>query len=86
MPTNAAGVIATVAATGYGSNGWLTAYPTGQAMPATSTLNFGFGYAIANGAVLGLGPGGQVCVGVGTPNAAPGFAQVIVDVLGYLMP
>jgi hypothetical protein len=71
-------------AVGYGRQGWLTAYPAGQAVPATSTLNFDTTeYAMANGAVMAVGTGGQVCVNVGTVNSAPGSANIIVDVVGY---
>jgi hypothetical protein len=43
-------------------------------------------YAMANGAIIAVGPGGQVCVNVGTINSAPGNSQVILDVVGYLLP
>jgi hypothetical protein len=74
-----------VTAVGYATKGWLTAYPSGQDVPATSTLNFDTTeYAMANGAIIPLGSGGQLCVSVGTLNSAPGSANVIVDVVGYL--
>jgi len=38
---------------------------------------------MANGAIMRIGDGGQVCVNVGTVNAAPGGANVIIDVVGY---
>jgi hypothetical protein len=58
-----------------------------QPVPATSTLNFDpREYAIANGAIAKLGPDGQVCVDVGTVGNAPGSAQVILDVAGFLTP
>jgi hypothetical protein len=85
IPADAAAVVLNVTAVGYGTQGWLTVYPSGQAVPATSTLNFDTSeYAVANGASVGLGSGGQVCIQVGTVNSAPGSAQVILDVLGYL--
>jgi hypothetical protein len=60
-------------------------YPAGQAAPSTSTVNFDTSeYAIANSAIVRLGPGGQVCASVGTLNAAPGGAQVILDAAGYV--
>jgi len=40
IPADAAGVVLNVTGTGYSSNGWLTVYPNGQALPATSTANF----------------------------------------------
>jgi hypothetical protein len=86
IPFNAAGVVVNVTAVGYATAGWLTLYPPGQSPPpTTSTVNFDTSeYAMANGVVIGLGTGGQVCVAVGTVNSAPGSSQVIVDVVGYL--
>jgi hypothetical protein len=77
----------TVTAVGDTAPGWLTLYPQGQPLPATSTLDFDpSAYAVANGAILPVGSGGQVCVEVGTVNSAPGGAQVVLDVSGYLLP
>ena len=71
-------------AVGFGTTGRLTAYASGQAVPATSTVNFDASeYAVANGAIVALGADGQVCVSAGTVNMAPGSAHVILDVLGY---
>ena len=85
IPPNAAAVILNVTAVGYSTNGWLTAYPSGQAMPATSTANFDSSeYAIANNTIMPVGNGGQVCVAVGTVNSAPGSSQVVLDAMGYL--
>src|SRR5438552_3806684 len=56
IPSSAAGVVLNVAAVGYGSRGWLTVYPNGQSVPATSTLNFDVTqYATANGAIVSIG-------------------------------
>jgi len=41
-------------------------------------------YAMANGTIVAIGSGGQVCVNVGTINGAPGSANVLLDVVGYL--
>ncbi len=85
IPAGAPGVILNVTAVGYTTEGWLTVYPSGQTVPATSTLNFDRdAYAVANGALARPGPDGKVCVGVGTVNAAPGKAQVLLDASGYL--
>jgi hypothetical protein len=85
VPANATGAVLNVTAVGYATNGWLTVYPNGQAVPATSTLNFDTSeYAIANGIIIGLGNGDQVCVAVGTVDAEPGSSQAIIDVIGYL--
>jgi len=87
VPGNATGVMLNVTSVGYATNGWLTAYPNGQGMPATSTLNFDVSeYAMPNGAIMALGSGGQLCVNVGTVNSVPGSSNVILDVVGYLLP
>jgi hypothetical protein len=84
IPANATAVVLNLTAAGYTVPGWLTAYPAGQAVPATSTLNFDTSeYAIANGAIIPLGTGGQLCVNVGTIGNQPGASQVIIDVVGY---
>ena len=85
VPSEALGVVLNVTATGYSTRGWLTLYPDGQPVPATSTLNFEpNSYAVANGVVARIGSGGQVCVTVGTVNNVPGRTDVILDVTGYL--
>jgi alpha-tubulin suppressor-like RCC1 family protein/pimeloyl-ACP methyl ester carboxylesterase len=86
IPANATGLVVNVTAVGYRAKGWLTAYPGGQAVPTTSTLNFDVGeYAMANATIVGLG-GGQACINVGTIGGTPGSSHVILDVVGYLMP
>ncbi|HEV7662761.1 MAG TPA: hypothetical protein VGQ62_04440 [Chloroflexota bacterium] len=85
VPPDAAGVILNVTAVGYGSQGWVTVYPAGQPVPATSTLNFDTSeYAMADGTIMRLGSGGQVCVSVGTVNSSPGSSHVILDATGFL--
>jgi hypothetical protein len=85
IPSTASGAILNLTAVGYGTKGWLTAYPAGQPVPATSTLNFDTSeYAMANGTIVGIGNGGQACVSVGTINSAPGSSNIVVDVVGYL--
>jgi hypothetical protein len=87
VPATATSAVLNVTAVDYATRGWLTVYPNGQSVPATSTLNFDVSeYAIANGAIIPLGTGGQVCVDVGTVNSAPGGSDVILDVVGYVMP
>jgi hypothetical protein len=87
VPAGATSALLNVTGVDYGTQGWLTAYPGGQGVPATSTLNFDTTeYAMANGAVIPIGPGGQVCVSVGTINSAPGGSDVILDVVGYVAP
>jgi hypothetical protein len=85
IPVDAGGVVLNVTATGQTGDGWLTVYPSGQLVPTTSPLNFGASeYALANGTIARIGPDHQVCVSVGTPDAAPGSVQVVLDATGYL--
>jgi hypothetical protein len=87
IPADAVGVLLNVTAVSYDAPGWLTIYPGGQPVPATSTLNFQPGaYAIANGVVARIGTNGQVCVSVGTLSSSPGSSNVILDVTGYMTP
>ncbi|MCU1366254.1 MAG: hypothetical protein JWN39_1893 [Ilumatobacteraceae bacterium] len=61
---------------GSSSSGYLTAWPCGQ-QPATSTVNFGVGFAVANGAQMPLSAGGQLCVYVSNS------VHVILDISGW---
>lgn len=54
--------------------GFLTVFPCGTPIPATSTLNFGPGDTVANAAIVGLGTNGSVCILSTVPT------DVIVDV------
>jgi hypothetical protein len=86
VPATATSVLLNVTAVDYHTRGWLTAYANGQTVPATSTLNFDVSeYAIADGAIIPLGTGGQVCVSVGTVNSASGGSDAILDVVGYVL-
>jgi hypothetical protein len=87
VPATATSAVLNVTAVNYPTRGWLTAYTNGQPVPATSTLNFDVTeYAMANSAVIPLGSDGQVCVNVGTVNSVPGSSDVILDVVGYVLP
>jgi hypothetical protein len=82
IPANASVVILNVTGVSNTANGWLTLYPNGQPLPATSTLNFdAHENAIANGAVIRIGTSGQVCV-----NAGKSASNVILDATGYELP
>ncbi|MCU1398103.1 MAG: hypothetical protein JWN62_1212 [Acidimicrobiales bacterium] len=61
---------------GSSSSGYLTAWPCGQ-QPATSTVNFGVGFAVANGAQMPLSASGQLCVYVSNS------VHVILDISGW---
>jgi hypothetical protein len=59
---------------------WLTAWPSGQMQPVSSTLNSPTGTVTANAAIVSAGNNGNVSVFVTDP------ADVILDVNGYFAP
>jgi hypothetical protein len=63
-----------------GALGFLTLYPTGAALPNTSTLNDSTGLIIANAAIVPAGTSGSVDA---FANAA---TNVIIDINGYYAP
>ncbi|MEZ4410033.1 MAG: MYXO-CTERM sorting domain-containing protein [Polyangiales bacterium] len=76
-PAGAVGVVATVAAIGGDAPGFVTAYPCGEPVPETSSVNFGAGVVLANTVVSRLG-GGRLCL---RSNVA---VDAVVDVTGFL--
>jgi hypothetical protein len=69
----------TVTNTGSGAWGYLQVWPTGQAQPTTSNLNYpGVGATLANAAVVQAGTSGQINVFSGAASA-----DVIIDINGY---
>ncbi len=79
IPAAAAAVVVNVTAVSYTANGWLTGFANGVSLPGAFTLNFDtHANAIANGAIVKIGTGGEVCV-----NAGISASNVILDVLGY---
>jgi hypothetical protein len=66
-----------ITAAGPARAGYVTAYPCGSAVPATSSVNFGAGETFANMAITKLGTGGKVCLFTFVPM------HLIVDVSGY---
>jgi hypothetical protein len=76
--TGVSGVVVNITAVAPNAGGWLTAWPSGQAMPNASNLNFDPGSVVPNLAVVKLGAGGKVSLF----NSA-GSTAVIVDVVGW---
>ncbi len=72
------GVVLNVTVTGTTSPGYLAVYPTGDALPAVSDLNWSQGETIPNLVVVGVGSGGSVTI-----YNAHGTANVIADVEGW---
>ncbi|MEO1058377.1 MAG: serine protease, partial [Actinomycetota bacterium] len=58
--------------------GFLTLFPCGATRPGSSTLNYGPGEVVANGALVQLGVGGTICV------FANRTTDMIIDVTAFL--
>jgi hypothetical protein len=80
VPPDATGVILNLTSTESESDGYLTAFPCGGAVPPSSTLNYEAGRNVANEVVVGLGTNGQVCV------SSFATSHVVADVLGWFEP
>ena len=65
-------------ATAPSAPGYVTAYPTGNAFPGTSSVNFVPGLTVANRVIVKVGTGGQVNLF----NYA-GYTHIVVDVNGW---
>jgi hypothetical protein len=63
------------------SNGFLTVYPDGTPQPVTSTVNFGGGVTVTNGAIVPVGANGKIDICSCSANSSN--TQIIVDVTGY---
>ena len=74
----ASAVALNLTVTGPTAAGFLVAFPTGDAVPGASNLNFGAGQTVANLVTVELGAGGRVSV-----LNAGGTAHVIADVAGW---
>ena len=79
VPAGATAVVLNVTVTDPNYTGFVTVWPTGDAMPVASTLNYTFGQTVPNLVMLKLGAGGQVSL----YNSA-GAANLLADVVGYV--
>ncbi|MEU2390979.1 PKD domain-containing protein [Streptomyces sp. NPDC007369] len=79
VPAGATAVALNVTVTNPREAGHLTVFPSGQAAPTTSNLNFTAGQTVANSVIVPLGPDGKINV----RNGAWAGTDVIVDVVGY---
>ncbi|MFJ7592742.1 hypothetical protein ACIQZO_36280 [Streptomyces sp. NPDC097617] len=82
VPQGTTAVALNVTVTNPGKYGHLTVFPSGQAAPDTSSLNFGAGQTIANSVIVPVGKDGKVSF----RNGAYAGADVVVDVVGYYSP
>jgi len=61
--------------------GYVTVFPTGDAIPIASNLNFSAGQTIPNLVIAKLGLSGQITM----RNATAGNTHLIADVAGYFI-
>lgn len=80
VPDTATAVTATVTVTQSDGDVYVTAYPCGAPVPATSTNNVGPGRDRAAPAIVGLSPDGTLCV------YSSAGAHLIVDITGWFGP
>jgi hypothetical protein len=81
IPADALAYAFNTTVTGPVGTGFITAYPTGTAVPNVSTVNYTPGQTIANLAQSSAGNGGQVTFANEGTEAST--VQLIVDVFGY---
>ncbi|MEU9143985.1 PKD domain-containing protein [Streptomyces sp. NPDC048349] len=82
VPKGATAVSLNVTVTNPREAGHLTVYPTGQAAPTASNLNFTAGQTVANSVIVPVGPDGPITV----RNGAWQGTDVVIDVNGYYTP
>jgi len=63
------------------ASGYLTVWPSGEAQPLASNLNFTRGQTVPNMVVAALGQGGRISL-----FNSVGATQVVADVVGYFAP
>ncbi len=80
IPTTAAAYSLNVTVVPDGLLQFLTAWPTGAALPVASTLNSWDGAVVANAAIVPAGAGGEISVYASDPT------HVILDINGYFAP
>jgi hypothetical protein len=78
VPADAKAVAVNLTVTTPRREGYLTAFPCGTPVPATSNLNFKSDQTVAVSAIVNVGTNGQICLYNNTETEA------IVDVQGYL--
>ena len=78
VPADASMVLANTTAVDTGTPGFVTVFPCGETVPATSTLNFTANAIVPNFVLARIGSGGQVCVFTMSPT------DLVVDVVGYV--
>ncbi|MFD4240211.1 hypothetical protein ACFWP3_01095 [Streptomyces sp. NPDC058525] len=82
VPKGATAVALNVTVTNPKDAGHLTAFPSGQAAPSTSSVNYRAGQTVANSVIVPIGSDGRISIRNG--GWAP--TDVVVDVVGYYSP
>ena len=80
VPSTAKAVAVNLTVTEPTTAGFVTLFPAGATLPATSSINYSVGQTRANNGVFGLGTGGALVAHCGQVS---GTAHVILDVYGY---
>jgi len=88
VPVSATAAVVNITATNAGGQGFLTAFPTGNAAPTASVVNFTNGQTVADQATVQLGVNGSgtpaITIANGPSNGGP--VDVVVDLQGYYAP
>ena len=80
IPASATAVVVNLAVVAPTSAGDLRVYPSGEAAPLASALNFRAGITRAGHAIIPLGAGGQISIQCDMPS---GSTHLILDTYGY---
>ncbi|MGH9133407.1 MAG: hypothetical protein ACRDZZ_05685, partial [Ilumatobacteraceae bacterium] len=83
IPAGITAVVVTVTAANVTADTFLTAYPAGQAVPNTSTVNPRRDHDAANSAIVAVGDGGAIDIRSATDIGSA--IDVVVDVAGYFV-
>ncbi len=78
VPPTAKAVVLNVTVTGPTATSHLTVWPAGQALPASSNLNFAAGQTVANLVMVKVGADGKISI-----RNNSGFVHVIADVVAW---
>jgi subtilisin family serine protease len=78
VPIDATAVALNVTVTGTTGSSFLSLWPSGQARPVASSLNWKPGWTIANAVTVKVGSGGKIWIYNNFGNA-----DVVIDVVGY---
>ncbi|WP_188298473.1 hypothetical protein [Streptomyces sp. CBMA156] len=82
VPAGATAVALNLTVTNPQEAGHLIAYPSGQAVPTTSSVNFVAGQTVANAVIVPVGADGRISIRNGSWQPA----DVVLDVVGYYTP